>query len=958
MKAVEGSLRAAVTQVGKRLWRTKLSPAAKRDKLAANIVDQLVSHDFTGQLRLTVVLPDLSSGVSLAQVKRSLTGPVFQGLLHELVATRIMGMPDHAAHRVRENLQIATRLEFAHADGEKMMEFGGILFDELDRVVQELVGKLEKRDSGLADLRQAASVTLSNSSVDGIKRHNAYLKRTVSLAEAAEAIEWEAAYRTQVRAAHGYIEPPDFERKRKVAISDLFVSPSIVSVGVESPVTDVWSLQPEIDRSVLLGDPGGGKSTTSNVVAWFSAGDADGRVPFLVILRNFVDDSQSIVEHIESRLSAHYQCPPPAGVVEGLLLSGRGIVIFDGLDELIDTSRRREVTNRVELFCARYPLARILVTSRRVGYDEAAMDPAVFDVYQLSEFSEGNVEEYTKNWFSCVDLGNSQDSNSLADSFLEESSAVRELRTNPLMLSLMCIIYRGQKWIPRNRPEMYEHCARLLFDKWDSSRKIYVELKASAYVDGAIKQLAYWMFTDPEAGNGVTESSLIKEAVEFLRPAFNSEPEAEQAARQFIGFCRGRGWVLTDVGTTADGETLFSFMHRTFMEYFAAYELTRLSDGPEKVAKVILPHVAVAEWEIVAELAVQISNKHSKDGAARLLEALLNDKRYRSAASKQNIARFAMRCLGFVHVPVPLAVRIGRSFAESLHDFCCREVYVKPEYFAVLPELRAVVSNEIESVLREKVGSNDEACRQAAIELIMELPTVMADPDLTNAKSVDYVEWCTRRKSIFEEFSEQILSCGRPVIWFSAWRHNFISLERYMCDVPDREPDPLSTLFRGHRFPVQKRGWGDWGSFIPFRLLQSGMDDKPGFPVTVDELEWLGSFIDRLGSPPWVSSVDITKFRSRKGFDEGDLLVEKFSTDQGWTLVRLMLIGIEGGQDATKRSDLESRGYVSVLDLLARKRGEDQPIPGWLADAINGMQPDRRDFVWSWLNRETDLVRA
>ncbi|NKE56315.1 NACHT domain-containing protein [Lentzea sp. PSKA42] len=961
IKAIEGSLKAALTQVGKRLWGKRISPTAKREKLAAAVVEQLVRHDFTGQLRLTVVLPELSSGVSLAQVKRSLSGPVFQGLLHELVAARIMGMPDHVADRVRENMQMATRLEFSHANSEKMMEFGGVLFDELDRVVQGLVSKLEIKGSGLTDLRQTASVTLSNSSADGIKRHNAFLKRSVGLAEAAATAEWEAAYRIQVRAAHGYIEPPDFERKRKVPLEALFVSPRIGTKDPLSLVEDVWSLQGAIDRSVLLGDPGGGKSTTSNVLAWSVAGNADDRVPFLVVLRNFIDDSQSIVEHVESRLSAHYQCPAPSDAVEGLLLAGRAIVIFDGLDELVDTSRRREVTNRVELFCSRYPLTRVLVTSRRVGYDEAAMDPEVFDVYQISEFSDRDVEKYVKNWFLHVDSSNSQDSISLAEAFLEESFAVRELRTNPLMLSLMCIIYRGQKWIPRNRPEMYEHCARLLFDKWDSSRKIYVELKASAYVDGAIKQLAYWMFTNPESGQGVTESALIREAVEFLQPAFSSRPEAEQAARQFIEFCRGRGWVLTDVGTTADGETLFAFMHRTFMEYFAAYELTRLFDGPEKIAKVILPRIAAAEWEIVAELAVQISNKHSRDGAARLLETLLNDKRYRSATSRQNVARFAMRCLGFVHVPMPLAARIARNFAQSLHRLCSDEVYVEPEYFAILPELRDVVSGEIVAVLSEAMSAEKEVDRQAAIELIMELPQVMADSVLTSAKDADYGYWATQRRLLFEKFSKDILSCGRVVVWFAAWRHEFITLEKLITEGPARELDPLSVLFRGARYPVQRRGWGDWGSFIPFRLLQFGMDSDPGFPVTIEELEWLGSFMDKLGPPPWVSSVEISKTALSDKFDEGDLLVEKFPTDQGWTLIRLMLIGIEGAERGVGNGvslDLEKPTYQSALELLARKRAEDQPLPEWLTQAINSVQPDRRDFVWSWLNREIDLVKS
>ncbi len=233
---------------------------------------------------------------------------------------------------------------------------------------------------------------------------------------------------------------------------------------------------------------------------------------------------------------------------------------------------------------------------------------------------------------------------------MTESAAVPDLRTNPLMLSLMCIIYRGRQWIPRNRPEMYEHCATLLFDKWDSSRQIYVELRAGAYVDSAVKHLAYWMLTESDGSEAVPEAALVNEAYSFLAPAFASPHDARKAAEEFVSFCRGRAWILGEAGTTAEGERLFKFTHRTFMEYFAAYELTRRTDGPEALAKVLLPRVARAEWETVAELAVQITNKHSRNGAARVFAALLGDRRRRTTRARTDIYAFIFHCLTFLHV--------------------------------------------------------------------------------------------------------------------------------------------------------------------------------------------------------------------------------------------------------------------------------------------------------------------
>ena len=74
-------------------------------------------------------------------------------------------------------------------------------------------------------------------------------------------------------------------------------------------------------------------------------------------------------------------------------------------------------------------------------------------MYKLLRFS-GSVEHdpAVAKWFDAdVDLTDDQ-RRKKAQGFIAESRNITDLRSNPLMLALLCNIYRGEGHIPRNRP--------------------------------------------------------------------------------------------------------------------------------------------------------------------------------------------------------------------------------------------------------------------------------------------------------------------------------------------------------------------------------------------------------------------------------------------------------------------------------------------------------------------------
>ncbi|MEQ8537155.1 MAG: NACHT domain-containing protein [Coleofasciculus sp. D1-CHI-01] len=480
-------------------------------------------------------------------------------------------------------------------------------------------------------------------------------------------LTFEENYRQQVRERHKYIIPPDFDKAQKLPINRLYVCPNFI------PTPTKQSNQPEslkittflhsIYRVVLLGNPGGGKSTFTQKFAHVLATCyserpfADRQVtPILVILRDYGAKKKqincSIVQYIETKANSDYQTPPPFGAFDYLLLTGRVVVIFDGLDELLDTRYRREISSDIELFCNLYPSVPVLVTSREVGYEQAPLDPEKFEVFRLAPFDDNQVKEYVTTWFKV-----NEEPEEKGEAFIKESQFVSDLRSNPLMLALMCNLYRREGYIPRNRPEVYEKCAEMLFEKWDKNRDIPVEFRFEDNIRPAIAYLAYWLYADEGLQGGVTERQLIAKLSDYLlEHRFDDRDQAERAAREFIQFCRGRAWVFTGIGTTADGEELYQFTHRTFLEYFTALYLFRTQETAKELAEFLLPKIANKEWDVVAQLAFQIKGKNSEGAGDKLLTTVLYAVREAEAEEVENLLSFAARCLEFM-VPSPKVTR-------------------------------------------------------------------------------------------------------------------------------------------------------------------------------------------------------------------------------------------------------------------------------------------------------------
>lgn len=458
--------------------------------------------------------------------------------------------------------------------------------------------------------------------------------------------------RSQIRFAHRSLKLPGAVITRAVPWDDLHVPPSVTKYLVaENAYSQATLMQTGADdsgsrdanqyfgqnqfedtlRCVILGDPGGGKSTLAEKLAYDLAGDDNvgaRTIPILIVLRDHSEllrRHANVLQLIEATLSAPYGINVSLKDLELFLLNGRLTLIFDGVDELGAAHHRSDFARLLENFAFGYPLTRIIITARASGYDSAALDLDWFPLWRMQPFDRGQISSYAHRWFKHEGRG------TLKDAFMLDINGITDLAQNPLMLSLLCVLYTSEQEIPRSRADVYAKCSELLFQKWDRSRGIIFEPEMQTMLRGVIQDLAWRIYVDKYRRGALPRRQLQAFIAARLVAKLDSLVEAEALADEFLEFCTGRAWVLSDVSSD-DVEPHFGFVHRTFYEYFTASRMVRHASSADELWTTLRATINDPSIQMVSHLAVQLYDRQYDDGADRVIRAALQASREESLA--------------------------------------------------------------------------------------------------------------------------------------------------------------------------------------------------------------------------------------------------------------------------------------------------------------------------------------
>jgi hypothetical protein len=216
----------------------------------------------------------------------------------EQLAIQLTGMalerrrPERYVQDLRESLTRSLCLhETVPSDAAESL--ANRLFDELWAAVAEFTGEVSSQP-GIRDLPGlAVNVSVRAAAA---ARNCQLLKRLETLAEFRDFV---VALRSQIQKMEGRIRPPRAEGGRRVPLSKIYVRTALIRVGdkPDQQAADVKRVSASAAlarhlRVVVLGDPGGGKSTLCAWEACRLAGTAvrggdPFQVPFLVVTREY-----------------------------------------------------------------------------------------------------------------------------------------------------------------------------------------------------------------------------------------------------------------------------------------------------------------------------------------------------------------------------------------------------------------------------------------------------------------------------------------------------------------------------------------------------------------------------------------------------------------------------------------------------------------------------------------------
>lgn len=380
-------------------------------------------------------------------------------------------------------------------------------------------------------------------------------------------------YLSHAKAKHGMKKTFLYETQRPFydffVCNDVKKRTSMVGSGMggshvqEEPIQNISiDTFPEDQRCIILSGTGGlGKSMmmTHFMLDTIKKNGINGKVPIFVILRDYDPKLGDLIDFVFEEFKRHDTELRLHNLIE-LLKNGKGVILFDGLDE-IKVEYRETFTKEVGVLADNYPDSMYIISSR------PTMNFRAFErflPYDLLPFNpKQSVEMIEKLDDSVIDPDTQRDfiKDLQCNRFKFNYEERTEFLGNPLFLTIMLLTYEGNHDIPTQRYLFYEQAYEAMAKKHDATKTLTREFATGLNSRDFQKYFGEFCAITYEQEKYDFTPEEIEEAFQEVILANNLDTTTEA----FIEDVTGKICLIY-----LDGAKYY-FVHRSFQEYFVAY---------------------------------------------------------------------------------------------------------------------------------------------------------------------------------------------------------------------------------------------------------------------------------------------------------------------------------------------------------------------------------------------------
>ena len=363
--------------------------------------------------------------------------------------------------------------------------------------------------------------------------------------------------------------------------------------------------QKSVSKLVLEGAPGQGKSTISQYLCQVHRMKilknaemlkqipdhhmrGPVRLPFKIDLRDFANwlnrsnpfslETSSEVppnwhRSLEAFLAAHVQhysggIAFSVGDLLAVCSISAVLLVFDGLDEVAEIPRRREVINEIVAGVNRLEenasSLQTVITSRPAAFaNSPGLPDNLYPYYQLGSVTRGLIDEYTDKWLKARKLTGREaaDVRRILKERLKEPH-IRDLATNPMQLAiLMSLVHTRGISLPDKRTALYDSYVELFFNR-EAEKSDIVRAHRDLLVN-IHRYLGWLLHAEAELGegNGIVPEERLHSILEGYLVGEGHNPEL--AGVLFTGM------VERVVALVSRVQGTYEFEVQPLREYFA-----------------------------------------------------------------------------------------------------------------------------------------------------------------------------------------------------------------------------------------------------------------------------------------------------------------------------------------------------------------------------------------------------